>query len=175
MAILDADKEGFLRNERSLTQTVGRAARNVHGRAIMYADTITGSMRRCIDETERRRMKQMHYNEENGITPTQIVKPRKSLLDNEQLTDTRTAFEAQKQTKKPQLDESIYNLQVADDSRPGHDRNRLQPLTKEFLQAEIEKTKQKMLAAAKSLDFMEAANLRDYMLMLSEKLEHLKH
>ena len=176
VAILDADKEGFLRNERSLTQTVGRAARNVHGRAIMYADTITGSMRRCIDETERRRMKQMHYNEENGITPTQIVKPRKSLLDNEQLTDTRTSFEARKQqTIAPQIDESIFNMQVADGGTVGYDRNRLQPLTKEFLQAEIDKTKQKMLAAAKALDFMEAANLRDYMLMLSEKLEHMKH
>ena len=176
VAILDADKEGFLRNERSLTQTVGRAARNVHGRAIMYADTITGSMRRCIDETERRRMKQMRYNEENGITPTQIVKPRKSLLDNEQLTDTRTSFEAQKQQARvPQMDESLYNLQVADDSSPANlDRRRLQPFTKEQLQAEIDKTKQKMLAAAKALDFMEAANLRDYMLMLSEKLEHLK-
>ena len=175
VAILDADKEGFLRNERSLTQTVGRAARNVHGRAIMYADTITGSMRRCIDETERRRMKQMHYNEENGITPKQIVKQRKSLLDNEQLSDTRTAFQAQKQQADlPQMDESLYNLQVADGSLPQATR-RLQPITAEFLQAEIEKTKQKMLAAAKALDFMEAANLRDYMLMLSEKLEHLKH
>ena len=174
VAILDADKEGFLRNERSLTQTVGRAARNIHGRAIMYADTITGSMRRCIDETERRRMKQMKYNEANNITPTQIVKPRKSLLDNEQLTDTRTAFEAQKQkARASHLDESLYNLQVADESSLDN-RNKLQPLTKEFLQAEIEKTKQKMLAAAKALDFMEAANLRDYMLMLSEKLEHLK-
>ena len=120
-------------------------------------------------------MKQMHYNEENGITPTQIVKPRKSLLDNEQLTDTRTSFEARKQqTIAPQIDESIFNMQVADGSSAGHER-RLQPLTKEFLQAEIDKTKQKMLAAAKALDFMEAANLRDYMLMLSEKLEHLKH
>ena len=141
----------------------------------MYADTITGSMRRCIEETERRRMKQMRYNEENGITPKQIVKQRKSLLDNEQLTDTRTAFQAQKQQAKlPQLDESLYNLKVADDNSP-HAPRRLQPITAEFLQAEIEKTKQKMLAAAKALDFMEAANLRDYMLMLSEKLEHLKH
>ena len=121
-------------------------------------------------------MKQMHYNEENGITPTQIVKPRKSLLDNEQLTDTRTSFEARKQQSiVPQIDESIFNMQVADGGTVGYDRNRLQPLTKEFLQAEIDKTKQKMLAAAKALDFMEAANLRDYMLMLSEKLEHLKH
>ena len=91
------------------------------------------------------------------------------------LRDTRTAFQAQKQQAKlPQLDESLYNLQVADDSSP-HGPRRLQPITAAFLQAEIEKTKQKMLAAAKALDFMEAANLRDYMLMLSEKLEHLKH
>ena len=168
VAILDADKEGFLRNERSLTQTVGRAARNVHGRAIMYADTITGSMQRTIDETERRRLKQMRYNEEHGIVPQQIVKARNSLLDNEQLTDTRTSFEAQKRGYVP--DESLYNLRVADDSSP----TRQQPkVTRESLQAEIEKTKQKMLAAAKQLDFIEAANLRDYMLMLSEKLEHL--
>lgn len=170
VAILDADKEGFLRNERSLTQTVGRAARNVHGRAIMYADSITGSMQRTIEETERRRMKQMRYNEEHGITPTQIVKARKSLLDNEQLTDTRTVFEAQRKSGKPYLpDETLLPGMVADNASPKYDSK--PRFTREQLEAEIEQTKQKMLAAAKALDFIEASNLRDYMLMLSEKLE----
>ncbi len=169
VAILDADKEGFLRNERSLTQTVGRAARNVHGRAIMYADTITSSMQRTIDETERRRLKQMRYNEEHGITPKQVVKGRSSLLDNEQLTDTRTAFAA---TTQRVPDESLYasSSKVADTSQPGYRRPQY---TRESLQAEIETTKQRMLAAAKQLDFVEAGQLRDYMLMLSEKLATL--
>ena len=174
VAILDADKEGFLRNERSLTQTVGRAARNVHGRAIMYADSITGSMQRTIDETERRRIKQMRYNEEHGLEPKQIVKPRKSLLDNEQLSETRAQFEAQKNPYTKLYDETLNQL-VADSSSSDFKKGKpakKQTMTQEELQAEIERTKQKMLAAAKALDFMEAANLRDYMLMLSEKLEH---
>lgn len=171
VAILDADKEGLFRNDRALTQTIGRAARNVHGRAILYADTISGAMQRTIDETERRRTKQMKFNEEHGIVPNQIVKGRKSLLDNDQLTDTRSAFEAQK--KKDYLTEdSLTNLQVADTSSPM--TNRRMPVTRTWLEAEIEKTKQKMLAAAKQLDFIEASNLRDYMLMLSEKLESYK-
>ena len=174
VAILDADKEGFLRNERSLTQTVGRAARNVHGRAIMYADSITGSMQRTIDETERRRIKQMRYNEEHGLEPKQIVKPRKSLLDNEQLSETRAQFEAQKNPYTKLYDETLNQL-VADSSSSDFKKGKpakKQTMTQEELQVEIERTKQKMLAAAKALDFMEAANLRDYMLMLSEKLEH---
>ena len=173
VAILDADKEGFLRNERSLTQTVGRAARNIHGRAIMYADTITGSMQRTIDETERRRMKQMRYNEEHGIVPQQIVKARNSLLDNEQLTDTRTAFEAQKKGKGFIPDESIMNLHVADASECTYGKKHQPQYTRESLTAEIEKTKQRMLAAAKQLDFVEAGQLRDYMLILSERLAQM--
>ncbi len=168
VAILDADKEGFLRNERSLTQTVGRAARNVHGRAIMYADTITRSMQRTIDETERRRLKQMRYNQEHGITPQQVVKGRSSLLDNEQLTDTRTAFAAQ-QRGAGVPDESLYasTMHVADTTTIDYKRPKY---TRESLEAEIATTKQRMLAAAKQLDFVEAGQLRDYMLMLSEKL-----
>ena len=186
VAILDADKGGLFRNERSLTQTIGRCARNVNGHAILYADTISAAMRSCIEETERRRLKQMHYNEEHGITPRPITKPRKSLLDNEQLSDTRAAFEAQ---KKPGYvpDESLFGLSVADDSGYGlsaadggchgtaadgstASSPRQPQYSPEALRAEIERVKQKMLAAAKALDFLEAANLRDYMLMLEEKL-----
>ena len=168
VAILDADKEGFLRNERSLTQTVGRAARNVHGRAIMYADSITGSMQRTIDGTERRRLKQMRYNEEHGITPRQIIKPRKSLLDNEQLAETRAAFELQ---KKPAMvaDETLLSYHTATSATTKQKAAE----TPEMLKAEIDRVKEKMLAAAKALDFMEAANLRDYMLMLTERYEKL--
>lgn len=169
VAILDADKEGFLRNERSLTQTVGRAARNVHGRAIMYADTITGSMQRTIDETERRRLKQMRYNEEHGITPRQIIKPRKSLLDNEQLSETRALFELQKKPAQV-ADETLMSYHATSGKASGKQTAIESP---EMLKAEIDRAKEKMLAAAKALDFMEAANLRDYMLMLTEKYEKL--
>ena len=168
VAILDADKEGFLRNERSLTQTVGRAARNIHGRAIMYADSITGSMQRTIDETERRRLKQMRYNEEHGITPKQIIKPRKSLLDNEQLAETRALFELQK--KPAQVADETLMSYHASSSASGKQKAAESP---EMLKAEIDRVKEKMLAAAKALDFMEAANLRDYMLMLTEKYEKM--
>ncbi len=178
VAILEADKEGFLRNERSLTQTVGRAARNIHGRAIMYADTITGSMRRCIEETERRRLKQMRYNEEHGITPKQIVKKRNTLLDNEELKQTREQFAfngtgAGTGSSAPRLDKtgSITSAVV---SRQVADEQTIEYNSAPILQAEIERTKQKMMAAAKALDFLEAAHLRDYMLMLEEHLEKLK-
>lgn len=185
VAILDADKEGFLRDERSLTQTVGRAARNVHGRAIMYADTITGSMQRTIDETERRRNKQMRYNAEHGIVPQQIVKGRNTLLDNEQLQETRAMFSAvleptgngtatnpkgsaPRKGAQYQLDNN-QSSKVADSG--GIDYQNV-----EQVKAEIEKTKNEMFAAAKALDFMEAAHKRDYMLMLEERLERItKH
>ena len=168
VAILDADKEGFLRNERSLTQTVGRAARNVHGRAIMYADTITGSMRKCIDETERRRDKQMRYNAENGITPTQITKERTSLLDNEALQDTRQQYGAA-------IDRKISDYKIpAQSSGRVADGSHMDYNDKATLQAEIERAKVDMLAAAKQLDFIEAAHRRDYMLLLQERLEKLK-
>lgn len=157
VAILDADKEGFLRNERSLTQTIGRAARNVHGRAIMYADRITGSMQRTIDETERRRMKQMHYNEEHNITPRQIRKKLNTLLDNEELKAP---------TVQPTITPKV-EAKVADLSE-----NEYRSLP--FLEAEVERTRTKMMEAAKALDFMEAAHLRDYMLMLQERIDKMK-
>ncbi len=122
-------------------------------------------MQRTIDETERRRLKQMRYNEEHGITPRQIIKPRKSLLDNEQLAETRAAFEQQKHPAMV-ADETLLSYHASD-------TNKAQKETPEMLKAEIERAKEKMLAAAKALDFMEAANLRDYMLMLTEKYEKL--
>ena len=167
VAILDADKEGFLRNERSLTQTVGRAARNVHGRAIMYADTVTGSMRKCIEETERRRDKQMRYNAEHGITPTQIQKERTSLLDNEALQDTRRQYGAA-------IDRKISDYRIpAESSGRVADGSPLDYNDKATLQAEIERAKADMLASAKQLDFIEAAHKRDYMLLLEERLKTL--
>lgn len=168
VAILDADKEGFLRNETSLTQTVGRAARNLRGKAILYADKITGSMQRTIDETERRRTKQMRYNAEHGITPTQIVKGRNTLLDNEQLKETREMFSAAKPVPSAKTTGGIVTSRVAaDDSKIKYE-------SLPMLTAEIEKTKNEMVAAAKALDFIEAARLRDYMLMLEERAKTFK-
>ncbi|MEE1081739.1 MAG: excinuclease ABC subunit UvrB [Bacteroidales bacterium] len=170
VAILDADKEGFLRNETSLTQTVGRAARNLNGKAIMYADTITKSMQRTIDETERRRAKQMRYNIEHGITPKQIVKGRNTLLDNEQLKETREMFgavpelAAKQKTGKAAKQKSLSI--VADGSTIDYQ-------SVPDLKKEIEMTREAMLAAAKALDFLEAAHKRDYMLMLQERLDKL--
>lgn len=175
VAILDADKEGFLRNERSLTQTVGRAARNVHGRAIMYADQITGSMQRTIEETERRRMKQMRYNEEHGIIPKQIVRSRNTLLDNEQLTDTRSQFAADDAPiAMARTQAAGKREQKSKTSKPQDlkaSKTQQGPVTREELQQAIDLTKTRMLKAAKELDFMEAAHLRDYMLMLEERLQ----
>lgn len=170
VAILDADKEGFLRNETSLTQTVGRAARNLNGKAIMYADTITKSMQRTIDETERRRAKQMRYNIEHGITPKQIVKGRNTLLDNEQLKETREMFGAVLEpTAKQKTGTSVGKKTmgiVADSATIDYQ-------SVPDLKKEIEKAREAMLAAAKALDFLEAAHKRDYMLMLQERLDRL--
>lgn len=181
VAILDADKEGFLRNERSLTQTVGRAARNIHGKAIMYADKITMSMQRTIDETERRRMKQMRYNTENGITPKQIVKPRKSLLDNEHLqasaasaasAPTPTIAPPSQKGKAVAATAQSYNLENTEHRAVGDAPIQYNGIGE--LKKEIERAKDEMMKAAKNLDFLEAARLRDYMLMLTERLEKLQ-
>ncbi len=166
VAILDADKEGFLRNTRSLTQTAGRAARNVHGRVIMYADRITQSMQETIDETARRRMKQMEYNRLHNITPTQIAKPRKSLLDNEELRQTQSSFgAAPAQTPRPY---QAAETPIGNVAQPAVDYNSVSQL-----ETEIERAKARMLEAAKKLEFMEAAQLRDYMVSLTERLEKL--
>lgn len=147
VAILDADKEGFLRSHRSLTQTIGRAARNVNGIAIMYADKITNSMQRTIDETNRRREKQVNYNTKNGITPTQINKK----LDNTLSKDTITTY---------QYDNAIQKAAEQD----------LEYLPKEEIEKRIRTKRKQMEEAAKSLDFLVAAQLRDDIKILKESL-----
>ncbi len=144
VAILDADKEGFLRSERSLTQTAGRAARNLNGRVIMYADKITGSMQRTIDETDRRREKQLQYNEENNITPTQIIKAMRPLLGEMKGHDS-TSYYVEPDTVDVAADPIIKYMD------------------EDALKKAIEKTKKSMEKAARKLDFIEAARLRDEM------------
>lgn len=183
VAILDADKEGFLRNHRSLTQTAGRAARNVHGKVIMYADKITDSMQRTIDETNRRREKQMKYNEENGITPTQIIK--KSGNDLIEIYGKKSDFEADKPSKRQQPKQSaspIKKNKVAQSPRPYIEEEikvdiAADPVIAYMNAAELEEMinslNTKMVAAAKRTDFIEAAQLRDEMLKLKDRLEEV--
>lgn len=150
VAILDADKEGFLRSHRSLTQTIGRAARNVNGRAILYADRITTAMQQTIDETNRRRAKQIQYNHEHHITPTQIQKARTmtDLLDiQREIGDSRAYVETPPTTQR-----------VADPV--------IQQMSIPQLRKSIEATRKKMQEAAKKLDFTLAAQLRDEMLRM---------
>ncbi len=154
VAILDADKEGFLRSERSLTQTSGRAARHLKGRVIMYADKITGSMQRTIDETNRRREKQLHYNEENNITPKQIIGSGRSLL-REMMKD--------RQDKKSYYTEPV-GLNLAADPV-------VQYMDSDALRKTIDKTRKSMEKAAQKLDFIEAAKLRDEMYELEKILQ----
>lgn len=143
VTILDADKEGFLRSARSLIQTCGRTARHVDGRVIMYADKITKSMQACLDETERRRTKQLAHNEEHGITPQSVTKSLRSILDDLSAKDDTDL------------------LLVAEDEAEYNNPNGLKKL--------ISKRKQQMLEAAADLDFEKAAKLRDQMLMLEKR------
>lgn len=153
VAVLDADKEGFLRSHRSLTQTAGRAARNINGKVIFYADKITESMQQTIDETNRRREKQLAYNERHGITPKQIVKNTVSVLGGGRL---QTATEAYAYVEpEPSL--------VADPV--------VQYMTRPQLEKAIAQARKQMTEAAKKLDFLEAAQYRDEMLKLQDMLD----
>ncbi|MES2799263.1 MAG: excinuclease ABC subunit UvrB [Bacteroidota bacterium] len=158
VAILDADKEGFLRNERSLVQTVGRAARNVNGTVIMYADKMTNSMQRTIDETARRRALQIKYNEEHGMVPTALVKSKENILDQTKVADGDLA------TRLARAEENAYTAPLAADPV-------VQYMTKEQVQKAISHTRKLMEKAAKELDFVEAARLRDEMYVYEGKLK----
>jgi excinuclease ABC subunit B len=153
VAILDADKEGFLRSTRSLTQTAGRAARNLNGRVIMYADKITGSMQLTIDETNRRREKQLKYNEQHGITPTQIVKAKKSIMAGKLSTG---------EVVKPYVEPDTVDF-AADPV--------VQYMTKPELAEAVERARKEMEREAKNLNFLEAARYRDEMFALQKLLE----
>ncbi|MDQ3050930.1 MAG: excinuclease ABC subunit UvrB [Bacteroidota bacterium] len=154
VAILDADKEGFLRSNRSLTQTAGRAARNLNGRVIMYADKITASMEKTIDETNRRREKQLKYNEDHNMIPTALVKSHSDILSQSSVVKTRSGS-----------DNYYVEGEVADIAADPV----VQYMSKEELNKLLAATRKKMETAAKDLDFMEAARLRDEMYSL-EKL-----
>lgn len=158
VAILDADKEGFLRSHRSLTQTVGRAARNVHGKVIMYADSITDSMQQTIDETSRRRMIQLKYNEEHHITPRQIVKAITSALPTAKQETAK-----QPKTYEPKAFVEQEGAFAADPI--------IKRMSKEELRKSIENTTQLMKQAAKDLDFLQAAQYRDEIIRLQGMLE----
>ncbi len=159
VAILDADKEGFLRSHRSLTQTAGRAARNVNGKVIMYADVITESMQRTIDETARRRSIQLKYNEEHHITPKQIEKEIKSVLPQSDGSE----YEAPKQAARQVYFEPDSGAFAADPI--------IKRMTRPELEKSIENTKLLMEEAAKKLDFIQAAQYRDEIIRLQKQLE----
>jgi len=158
VAILDADKEGYLRNERSLVQTIGRAARNENGMVIMYADKVTGSMQVSIDETNRRRGIQAQYNEENGIVPKSVKKDKSEIL---------------KQTGVADKKKGSKNYYIEEEQSIAADPV-VEYMSKEQLEKLVKETRRKMEKAAKELDFMEAARLRDEMLELEKTLKQKK-
>jgi excinuclease ABC subunit B len=157
VAILDADKEGFLRSERSLIQTIGRAARNDRGRVIMYADKITNSMRVTIEETNRRREKQIAYNTKHGITPKTVGKSREAIIEQTSVMDFKGGVQ------KAYIEKEMTDNLAADPI--------VQYMTKPELQKSIDKTKKEMAMAAKEMDFLLAAKLRDEMFALEKVME----
>lgn len=159
VAIMDADKEGFLRSETSLVQTIGRAARNHKGRVIMYADRITGSMRKTIDETERRRNKQIAYNEDHGITPTTVNKSKKEIFKQTSVLDS----------VEGKGDENAYNFNMEQQNKAADPI--LDYLNKPELEKALKKAEKDMLRAAKEMEYMEAARLRDEVEMLKQKIK----
>ena len=154
VAILDADKEGFLRNDRSLTQTAGRAARNANGLVIFYADKTTDSMQRTIDETERRRVIQMAYNEKEGITPETVFKSKEEIMQQRSILDIRGG--------RPTKTADYANDKVAEPEMAYMDRDQVE--------TKIAQVEKKMRAAAKDLDFILAAQYRDEVVQLKKKL-----
>jgi excinuclease ABC subunit B len=163
VAILDADKEGFLRNERSLTQTAGRAARNVDGLVIFYADKMTESMQRTIDETTRRREKQIAYNKEHGITPMTIIKSRDQVFAQGSVLDVKGYDPSNPHAREAdgELVSQVADEQVVYNTIPQMEKG-------------ISRIKKEMEKAARDLDFMEAARLRDEMFRLQKELEGMK-
>lgn len=159
VAILDADKEGFLRSETSLVQTIGRAARNDRGKVIMYADTMTESMRKTIDETNRRRAKQTEYNEEHGIVPTTVRKTREEILKQTAVADAKRGDDL-----LPYLEQE--NVSIAADPV-------IQYMDANSLKKAIERTEKDMLRAAREMEYMEAARLRDELEELRKKLQDM--
>jgi excinuclease ABC subunit B len=163
VAILDADKEGFLRNEKSLTQTAGRAARNVNGLVIFYADKMTDSMQKTINETNRRREKQITFNIENGITPKTVIKSTKEVFAQTSVLDIKGYDPANPYAIAP--DEDLVTVAAED-----QEEYKTIPQMEKAL-SRIKKTMEK---AARDLDFMEAARLRDEMFLLQKQLEAMK-
>ncbi|MBQ4139637.1 MAG: excinuclease ABC subunit UvrB [Muribaculaceae bacterium] len=174
VAILDADKEGFLRSRRSLTQTAGRAARNLNGEVIMYADVITQSMQQTIDETERRRTLQLKYNEEHGITPQAIVKARNAIIGVD--TDIRPTDEGVKHARRYESNVGLPDVQrqmaAEFDTTAGLVADPVVAyMSRPQLEAAIERLNTQMVDAARRMDFIEAAQYRDEMLKLRQRLE----
>jgi excinuclease ABC subunit B len=161
VVVLDADKEGFLRNEKSLTQTSGRAARNVRGRVIFYGDKITMSMQRTMDETDRRRAKQIQYNIEHNITPTTIIKSIEQVMKQTAVLDIKG------------FSQNNINIRTTDElnmvAEPNSQYETIPQMEKAILQ-----TKKQMEKMAKAMDFMEAAKLRDEMFRMELQLEKMK-